>query len=190
MIAMKVCRRSLEVHLSVILLLLAFASRAFGQTTQSPPQTSSATGQPVSLTHLCSHFLIYQYQLDTQATAQGQDASWLRSYLQGTLGFSSADYAQISTSSGRYFGELQALNVQEAAIMASGKSPRKSAQLKVVATQRNADIRAEISYLEQSLSPDRITALESFVTQLFAPTNGTVQVLAPNGAAATSVVQP
>ena len=178
----------------ISLMLLLSAPAALCQTQQAPPPQAAgmASLQPVSLTHLYWHFLIYQNHLDSVAatmSSQGQDGSELGNDLQRRMGFSDADFAPIRASGVRLSSEIQALDAQAAAIRANGVSPSNTAQLQALTAQREADINAEITSLKQALSPDKITAFETFITQFFAPKPLTVQFPATSGQAAPPAVQ-
>jgi len=180
--------------LAVALLLGSVGSLSTAMLAQSgPSQGVQQQPQPVSLPHLYWHFLVYQNHLDTVAaaqSAQGQDGSWLSGDLQRRMGFSDADFAPIRASSVRLSSELQALAAQATAIQTAGASSSNSAQLKALATQREADINAEIASLKQALSPAKITAFETFITQFFAPKTLTYQITPASGQAAPAAVQP
>ena len=160
---------------------------------QRPLSVTNNPLRPLPLAHLYWHFLVYQNHLDTVAaaqSAQGQDGSWLSGDLQRRMGFSDADFAPIRASSVRLSSELQALAAQATAIQTAGASSSNSAQLKALATQREADINAEIASLKQALSPAKITAFETFITQFFAPKTLTYQITPASGQAAPAAVQP
>ena len=179
--------------LAVALLLGSVGSLSTAMLAQSgPSQGVQQQPQPVSLPHLYWHFLVYQNHLDTVAaaqSAQGQDGSWLSGDLQRRMGFSDADFAPIRASSVRLSSELQALAAQATAIQTAGASSSNSAQLKALATQREADINAEISYLKQNVSPDKIKAFEAFLTQMFSPNNAIPRPSIPVGQQAPAAVQ-
>lgn len=167
---------SISTLLGSILLACALLHPATGQSQQ--------TQQP-SLAHLYWYFLSYQNHLDRVAAAQeaqGKDGTLLSGIMQVRLGFSDADFAYIRTSSVRLTAEVQALNVQAAAIQAGGATSTSQAQLSALTTQREADISAEISYLQQNLSSAKITTLENFLYQLFSLPN-------PAGQSSSTAVQ-
>ena len=161
---------SISTLLSILLLTCALMHSVVGQSQQS----SSGSSQPVSLAHLYWHFLTYQNHLDTVAAAQaaqGINGTSLNGIMQARLGFPDADFAFVRTSSVRLTAEVQALNAQAAAVQAGGTTSTSQAQLSALTTQREADINAEISYLQQNLSPAEVTSLESFLYQLFSLPN-------------------
>lgn len=174
---------SIAALLSAMLLTCTIAHQAVGQSTPAQQQqSSSGLSQPASLSlpHLYWHFLIYQNHLDREAAAQaaiGKDGSWLRNHFQQKLEYSDADFAAIRTSSARLTAEVNALNAQAAAIMAAGHSSTSIAQLKALTATREADINAEVAYLRQTLSPEKIAKFEALLVQLFSTKN---VVLKPN----------
>lgn len=168
---------SISALLGFVLAICGLSHAAMGQAAPAPSQQpSSKTTQfkPVSLAHLYWHFLTLQNHLDTKATeleSQGKDGSGLRNQLQKTLGWSDTDYAPIRTSSVRLTAKVKDLDVQAVAIRKAGPSSSNYDQLKALTVQREADINSEISYLKQSLTPDKTLGFESFLTKLFSLTN-------------------
>jgi len=147
----------------------------------------------VPLAHLYWHFLIYQNHLDASAVkeeAQGRDGIWLRNHHQVSLGFSDSDYAVIRTSSKRLTAEVETLDAQAAAIRAAGPTASSSAQLKALAAQREEFINAEITYLKQTLSPDKIQAFETYIKQFFSPKKIVIQPSPSIAQPAPATVQP
>jgi len=184
-------RQLVSMLLLCLCLFQAFTGK-LAQGQQQQPAPGSVQPSPVPLAHLYWHFLIYQNSHDAiaaQLIAQGKDGTWVRNHLQERMGFSDDDFAPIRISATRLASEVQALNAQAAAIRASGVSPANAAQLKALAAQREADISAEILYLRQSLSEERITAFEAFITQFFAPKNLPIPSASASGANAPSAVQ-
>jgi hypothetical protein len=130
--------------------------------------------RPLSVPHLYWHFLAYQNHLDTKAAAvavDGKDGTGLRNLLQKKLGFSDADFAPIRTSSVRLTAEVHSLDAQAVAIRAAGPSATSLDQLHALTGQRETEITVEISFLKQHLPPDKIKALEAFLTKFFSPSN-------------------
>lgn len=189
-------RASILVLLAVSLLSCISLRRAFGQTGPSQPRPKSnglPQPQPVSLVHLYWHFLVYQNHLDTKAAAeaaQGLNASGLRNHLQKRLSFSDADFTVIRTSSVRLAAEVQALDGQAAAIKAAGPSSTAYSQLTSLTVQREADIKAEILTLRQTLPPDKIRVLEAFLVRYFSPTNAVPHSAIPSVQIAPAAVRP
>jgi hypothetical protein len=146
----------------------------------------------VPLAHLYWHFLVHQNQLDKKAAeleAQGKDGKWLRNHLQQNLGFSDAEFAQIRTSSVRLTAEVKNFDGQAAAIRAAGISPASREQLKDLTAQREAAIKTEITYLKQTLPPDKVAAFEVFLTQFFSPKNIVIKAPSSTGQSAPAAVQ-
>jgi hypothetical protein len=192
MMARKSQRTPISTLLGFMLLTCALLSPATGQSQQTPQQPSSGSPQSVSLAHLYWYFLSYQNHLDTVATAkeaQGQDGTVLHNIMQARLGFSDADFAYIRTSSVRLTAQVQTLNAQATAIQVAGTSPTSQTQLSGLAAQREANISAEISYLKQSLSPDKIATLEAFLDQLFSQNNPAAQANSDAGQSSPAAVQ-
>jgi hypothetical protein len=187
---------SIAALLSASLLACIMQHPAMGQLAPAQqPLTSNGSQQhkPVPLAHLYWHFLVHQNHLEAKAAseeAQGRDGKWLRNHHQASLGFSDADYAAIRTSSTRLTAEVEALDKQAAAIRAAGQSASSSAQLKILAAQREAYINAEITYLKQALAPDKIQAFETYITQFFSPKNLVIQTSPSTGQPASAAVQP
>jgi hypothetical protein len=175
--------------LKVSVLTCALLLPTLGESQQSqPPSNGTAQSALPSMPHMYWHFLVYQNHLDTVAAAQaaqGNDASFLRNHFQLKLGFSDAGFAPIRTSSARLTAEVQALDAEAAAIRAAGQSPTSTAQLKALAAAREADINAEVAFLQQTLSPAQVTAFEAFLTQLFS-TKSIVQLRNPAAGQPTS----
>jgi hypothetical protein len=137
----------------------------------SPIPHRSTSSQPVSLPHVYWHFLIYQNHLDLKAKelqSHGKDGRFFRDLFQTKLAWSDADFAPIRESSVRLAAEVSRLD-EQAAVIRLGATPTSSSQLETLATQREADINAEITYLKQKLSPEKIKALEAFLVPYFAP---------------------
>ncbi len=140
---------------------------------QQPTKKSSQV-RPLSLPHLYWHFLVYVNHLDTKSLevdAKGKNGSLMRNYLQGKLGFSDADFAAIRASSIRLTAEVKDLDAKALAVQKAGASSSNLDQLKALTLKREADINAEMSYLKQTLPPDKLTAFETFMTQFFSPAN-------------------
>jgi hypothetical protein len=172
---------------------LFVAAIPFSSAQQPPAEPQPGLPGPVPLPHLYWHFLIYQSQFDAQAAAveaQGGDGTWMRNHLQIRMGFSDADFAPIRDSAQRLSSELAALDAQAATIVAAGDPSTTAAQLQALDDQREAYINAEISTLKQALSPERITAFETFITQFYAPNPQTIQTTPPPGQTAPTEVQP
>jgi hypothetical protein len=102
-------------------------------------------------------------------SAQGKDGTWLRNDLQTRLQFSDADFAPIRASSHELASELALINQQISSLQISNPSAAQIAQMQRLVAQREADINAELLVLTQALSPQKRAALESFMTQFFAP---------------------
>lgn len=157
--------------------MCGLSNSAVGQAVPSQSQRPSGRQsqfKPVSLEHLYWHFLTLQSFLDTKAAeqeSQGKDGSGLRSNLQRTLRWSDADYAPIRTSSVRLTAKVKDLDAQAVAIRKAGASSSSRDQLKALTAQREADINSEISFLRQTLPPDKIKTFEAFLNQLFSPSN-------------------
>ena len=182
---------SISTLLSIVLLNSALMHSAIGQSQQTQ-QSSSGSSQPVPLAHLYWHFLSYQNHLDTVAAAQaaqGKDGTVLRGLMQARLGFPDADFAFVHTSSVRLTGEVQALNAQVAVIEATGTSATIQTQLSALSAQREAYISAEISYLQQNLSPAEITILQNFLYQIFSLPNPTGHANSSAGQSSSTAVQ-
>lgn len=148
------------------------------QTPKAQP-SPSVTFHPVPLRHLYLHFLIFQNVLNMRAaeeSSQGKDGTPLRNSLQNMVGFSDADYAPIQSAATELASELKTLDAQAATIRAAGPSASATAQLKNLAAQREAYIDAEILALKEALPPNKITALETFITEFFAPKKLAVHV--------------
>lgn len=163
--------RAVEAHYPTVVFALAIASMLF-----LPSVNETATAQTLStphqipIEHLYWHFLIHQYQVDQSAAklqANGKDATWMRNHLQQGVGFSDADYAFVRISAARLSGELAALNQRAAALQASNVLSLSSSEFKLLSQQRTADINAEVAYLKANLSPEKITALETYMQQFF-----------------------
>lgn len=145
------------------------------------------------MAHLYWHFLVYQNHLDTKAAeldAHGKNGNPMRSHLQHILGLSDADYAPIRTSSVRLTAKVKDLDAQAAAIRSAGPSSSSLDQLKALTVQRETDINAEISFLKQTLPPDKIRAFEAFLTQFFSPTNAIPRPPIATGQPAPAAVKP
>jgi len=184
------------VFIGFALMMCVLSHSAMGQTISAQQLASSKVHlqqRPVSLAHLYWHFLLYQNHLDTKATdlgVQGKDSSPMHNHLQKKLGFSDADYAPVRISSFRLAAKAKALDKQAASIRAASTSSSTSQpQLQALAVQREADINAEISYLKQNVSPDKIKAFEAFLTQMFSPNNAIPRPSIPVGQQAPAAVQ-
>jgi len=130
--------------------------------------------RPLSLPHLYWHFLVYVNHLDTKSLevdAKGKNGKLMRSYLQKRLGFSDAEFAPIRTSSVRLTAEVKDLDAKAVELHKAGLSSSNLDQLKALTIQRESDIYSEMSYLKQTLPPDKIRAFEAFLTQFFSPAN-------------------
>jgi hypothetical protein len=168
-------RRSRRVFCCIGLALifeLSPAHRLFAQTPhgQQRPASVSNISRPIPLAHLYWHFLQFQNHLDTRAaaiTATGKDGSGLRNLLAHQLGFSSTDFALIRTSSGRLKLKVQALDDQAKTVIAAGPTPTTQSRLRVLTSQRDVAINAEVSFLKQSIPPAKIASLEAFLPKFF-----------------------
>jgi hypothetical protein len=96
----------------------------------------------------------------------------------------------IRTSSKRLTAEVETLDAQAAAIRAAGPTASSSAQLKALAAQREEFINAEITYLKQTLSPDKIQAFETYIKQFFSPKKIVIQPSPSIAQPAPATVQP
>ena len=148
--------------------------------------------RPLSLPHLYWHFLVYVNHLDTKSLevdAKGKNGQLMRNYLQKRLGFSDAEFAPIRTSSVRLTAEVKVLDMKAVAIHKAGASSSNLNQLKALTIQRESDTYSEISYLKQTLPPDKLKAFEAFLTQFFSPANASPRPPSTNGNQAPAGVQ-
>ena len=186
---------SISALLGLTVTLCVLPSPTMGQVVTAPAQQSSngpSQIKPVSLEHLYWHFLVLQNFLDTKAATQesnGKDGSGLRNRLQRELKWSDADYAPIHTSSARLTAEVQDLDAQARAITAAGTSSSSHERLKALTVQREADLNAEVTYLKQNLSPDKIRGFETFLALFFSPKNAVPGSLSAAGQVAPAAVQ-
>jgi hypothetical protein len=158
--------------LNLMLLATALPHTIAAQTTTPQPTRLHSKVGPVSLVHLYWHFLTLQNYLDTKSVelgSNGKDESGLRNNLQKQLAWSDEDYAFVRTSSVRLTAELKDLNTQAALIKAAGESSSSHEQLQALTVQRETNINSEITFLKQSLPPDKIRAFETFLIHFFAP---------------------
>jgi hypothetical protein len=154
---------------AILLTLHALPQRAAGQ-------VSSAQLQPISLPHLYWHFLIHQNELDVMAAqldAQGKDGSGLRNDMQTRLGFSDADYAPIRSSSQRLAVELEPIDAQFKVLQGPAWN---GVQAQALTAQRETYIANEVYNLSLELTAQNKAALESFMTDFFAPKDITAAV--------------
>jgi hypothetical protein len=181
--------------LLVGIVLCSLPFQAAGQLIAGQPQNSTpATTQhkPVPLPHLYWHFLVYVNVLDTKAAeleAQGKDGSQLRNDLQTRTQLTDAEFTPVREASRRLSTEIKALNAQATAGNATGGTRPNPDTLRALATQREADINAEIAYLTQSLSPQKKASLDAFITQFFAPKQLSIKIPAPVQPAPAAVQQ-
>jgi hypothetical protein len=157
----------------------------YGQTSGVAASSSAhqaAPAKPVSLPHLYWHFLIYQQHLEDAATArekQGQNAEWLRNYVQKKLAFTDDEYAPIRASASRLSAEILAMNGQAKTIISADRSAKRQGliaadaappgleKLKALTNQREGAIQAEIDSINKSLPPSKQVALQKFLTDQF-----------------------
>ncbi|MGA1982949.1 MAG: hypothetical protein ABSG84_10760 [Acidobacteriaceae bacterium] len=159
---------------------------------QQSAQIGQAQRQP-PIEHYYWHFLLHQNELDNWAAAQaakGYDSSAVRNHFQVSLGFSDADYSLIRASSVRLATEVKALSAQAAAIKAAGQGSTSNAQLNALSVTREKEIKAEVAYLRDNLSPEKIALLEAVMVHFFSPPNGAARQTPPAQQAAPAVVQP
>jgi hypothetical protein len=171
---------------SVLYSLIPFVLIAVGhgQTSGTAPTSShrAVPAKPVSLPHLYWHFLIYQQHLEDAATArekQGQNAAWLRNYVQAKLGFTDSEYAPIRVSASRLSAEISAMNGQAKTIISADRAAKRQGliaadaappgleKLKALTNQREAAIQTEIDSINKSLPISKQVALQSFLTDQF-----------------------
>jgi len=174
--------------LSVVPLLSASPAQSQG-ISAAQPSVAAVPSQAASLAHLYWHFLMYQDHLDTKASerdSQGKEGKLMRKHLQGKLGFSDAEFAPIRTSSARLASKVKSLDAQAVQIRSGGPSSTSHGQLKALTAQRQAYIDAEVSYLKQTLAPDKIGVLEAFLARYFSPANAVPHV-APTQPVPTAV---
>lgn len=168
-----------KIFVSLFIAVLIAANPVTAQQVQpSAPEAQQTHGsaiskpRPVSMPHLYWHFLIYVNILDRKAAilaAQGGNGNRMRNDLQHRLRFSDADFAPIRSSSQRLASELAAINQKMKTLRPLSPSVSKASQMETLITQREAYINNEVDYLDQTLSPEKRAALESFMTQFFAP---------------------
>ena len=174
--------------LGLLFMLCASAHQAIGQQKTQAKPNAAAQPRPISLPHLYWHFLIQQSNLDAAAAqlqAKDKDGNALRNDLQTRLGFSDADYAPIRASSQRLASELAPLSQQLKDLQ---RSPSNAAQAQALIAQRETYIANEIYNLSIELSPQNKAALESFMTQFFAPKRITFHAAPPAGQPAGQAV--
>jgi hypothetical protein len=167
---------SLSTILGSMLTICTVLHPALGQSALAQQPTQNSARRPIPMSHLYWHFLMYQNHLDSKGasgeTTKGQDQGGMGSYAQKRLGFSDADFAPIRSSSVRLTAEVKALDERATATRAVGTPSENYGQLKALTAEREADINSEISYLKQTLSPDKVMRFEAFLNRLYSPTNG------------------
>jgi hypothetical protein len=191
-------RRPSCLALSGFLLLIGALAGSANVKSQQPgqqPAPGTFVPKPVPLPHLYWHFLVYQHHLDDAAAEhkqQGKDGQWLQTYLQKKLGFSDGEFATVRASSVRLTAEIKVLDAQAQAVaqadiaagkqglIPAGSAPPGLAQLKALTAQREADINAEIQYLNQTLSAQDAATLQTFLQQRFSKTVTTINRSQPS----------
>ncbi len=146
---------------------------AKAQLLASPAPILAPGPRPIPLSHYYWYFLRHQKTLDDFAArraAEGKDGNQFRNDLQTRLGFTDAEYAPIRIASGRLSAEVVTLNGKAREVQKGEPIPTvREDELKQLVAEREQDIQAEVTFLKQSLPPERIATLEAFAVQFFAP---------------------
>ena len=196
MMARKSQYTAISTLLGFMLVMCALSGPAVGQRTQvrrQPPSSKPSQIRPVPVEHLYWYFLLFQNHLDTRAAeldAQGKNGTVVRNHLQRSLGWSDADFTPIRASSVRLAAKAKDLHAQNHAILAAGKSSSGPNQLRALASQRDATLNAEVSYLRSTLPPDKVGAFEAFLARLFSQPSATPPPASGNTPGAPAAVQP
>lgn len=177
-------------------LQLLLLQTVVGQVAQAPKQavpTAYRVQQKIPIAHYYWHFLIHQNDVDrlaTLRTAKGLDGTWMRNHLQMGVGFSDVDYGPVRISASRLGAELNALDTQAKTIRAGVSSIQAAGQLHSLAIQQEADISAEVTYLQSTLSPAKITIFEAYMVSFFSPVKVSVTGTVTSAQATLPTVQP
>jgi hypothetical protein len=187
---------SLSTLFGFMLMMCALSGLAVGQRTQvrrQPPSSKRSQIRPVPVEHLYWYFLLFQNHIDTRAAeldAQGKNGTVMRNHLQRSLGWSDADFTPIHAASVRLAAKAKDLHAKNQAIIAAGKSSSSPNQLRVLASQRDVALNAEVSYLRSTLPPDKVVAFEAFLARLFSQPTATPPPASGNTPGAPAAVQP
>ena len=148
----------------------------------SAQQTASSSQQvikPIPLPHLYWHLLMWQNHLDSTAAAReknGQDGTWLRTYIQKRLNFTDEQFAPVRASAQHLGASIASLDAQakpliqeDQALYAQGvrTPPPNLAQLKSLTQARETAIADEISQLNAALGLQNSARLQEFVQKYF-----------------------
>lgn len=182
--------------LGFMLVMCALSGPAVGQVTPAPQHPLSRKPsqiRPVPVEHLYWYFLLFQNHIDTRAAeldAQGKNGTVVRNHLQRSLGWSDADFTPIHDASVRLAAKAKDLHAKNQAIIAAGKSSSSPNRLRALASQRDAALNAEVSYLRSTLPPDKVVAFEAFLARLFSQPTATPLPASGNTSGAPTAVQP
>lgn len=164
-------------------LLLSFAS--------AQQAANSAQTKSVPLPHLYWHLLEWQNHLDSTAAAHeknGQDGTWLRTYLQNKLRFTDSEFAPVRASAQHLKAALASLDAQAQplikadralyaqGVLAKGDPLPDLAQYKALDQQRETAITDEVAQLNAALGPTNSARLQTFIQKSFSTNVKTITI--------------